>query len=113
MELLGFIYSQTTDRLWRKNRQTVSTSSCVGRDVNRNWNYQWSVTGGASTNPCDETYKGQAPNDAPETRGLSTYINNLAAGRGVQLYIDIHSYSQLFLTRKFFRDNIATSLIHL
>lgn len=31
----GFVYSQTTDRLWRKNRQTVSTSTCVGRDINR------------------------------------------------------------------------------
>jgi len=31
----GFVYSQTTDRLWRKNRQTVSGNSCVGRDINR------------------------------------------------------------------------------
>jgi carboxypeptidase A2 len=31
----GFVYTQTTDRLWRKNRQTVSSSSCVGRDINR------------------------------------------------------------------------------
>lgn len=55
----GFVYSQTTDRLWRKNRQTVSGNSCVGRDINRNWPYQWSATGGASTNPCSETYKGE------------------------------------------------------
>lgn len=55
----GFVYSQTTDRLWRKNRQTVSGNSCVGRDINRNWPYQWSATGGASTDPCSETYKGK------------------------------------------------------
>jgi murein tripeptide amidase MpaA len=62
----GFVYSQTTDRLWRKNRQTVSGNSCVGRDINRNWPYQWSVTGGASTNPCSETYKGKCLNAFPE-----------------------------------------------
>lgn len=33
----GFAYTQSTDRLWRKNRQKVSTSSCLGTDINRNW----------------------------------------------------------------------------
>ncbi|TVY81002.1 Metallocarboxypeptidase A-like protein [Lachnellula suecica] len=98
----GFVYSQTTDRLWRKNRQTISTNTCVGRDINRNWPLQWSLTGGASTDPCAEDYKGkvvrQAAGDAPENKALLAYINNLAAGKGVQLYIDIHSYSQLFMT---------------
>lgn len=31
----GFAYSQTTDRMWRKNRQTTPSASCVGRDINR------------------------------------------------------------------------------
>jgi carboxypeptidase A2 len=31
----GFVYTQTNDRLWRKNRQTVSGNTCVGRDINR------------------------------------------------------------------------------
>jgi len=93
----GFVYTQTTNRLWRKNRQTVSSSTCVGRDINRNWPYQWSGAG-SSTNPCDETYRGVAQGDAPENKGLVAQINALAAGKGVQLYIDIHSYSQLFMT---------------
>jgi carboxypeptidase A4 len=37
----GFAYTQSTDRLWRKNRQSVSTSSCLGRDINRNWPNHW------------------------------------------------------------------------
>lgn len=57
--VLGFVYTQTTDRPWRKNRQTVSGSSCVGRDPNRNWPYEWELTGGASTDPCAETFKGR------------------------------------------------------
>jgi murein tripeptide amidase MpaA len=94
----GFVYTQTDDRLWRKNRQTVSSSSCVGRDINRNWPFKWEVTGGASTDPCDDTYKGLAAGDAVENAVLRKYIDNLAATQKVQLYIDIHSYSQLFMT---------------
>ena len=30
------------DRFWRKNRSpSVVNSSCIGTDLNRNWNYQW------------------------------------------------------------------------
>jgi carboxypeptidase A4 len=37
----GFAYTQSTDRMWRKNRQTVTTSSCLGTDINRNWPNHW------------------------------------------------------------------------
>jgi hypothetical protein len=33
----GFAYTQTNERLWRKNRQSTTSASCVGRDINRNW----------------------------------------------------------------------------
>lgn len=55
----GFVYTQTNTRLWRKNRQAASGSSCVGTDINRNWAVGWNVAGGSSTNPCDETYRGK------------------------------------------------------
>ncbi|KAF2036347.1 hypothetical protein EK21DRAFT_96277 [Setomelanomma holmii] len=93
----GFVYSQTTDRLWRKNRQTVSGNSCVGRDINRNWPYKWEVAGGASTNPCAETYKGVQPGDSPENLGLRTQVNQLRDSRGIRLYLDVHSYGQYIL----------------
>lgn len=42
----GFVYTQTNDRMWRKNRSPApSGSSCVGIDENRNWPYQWDVSG--------------------------------------------------------------------
>ncbi|MCJ1240681.1 hypothetical protein MMC14_008685 [Varicellaria rhodocarpa] len=115
----GFSYTQTNDRLWRKNRQTTSGSSCLGHDINRNWPYMWSVAGGASTDPCAEDFKGNEyspkqqevlpanqnhllglqQGDAPETGVLSSYLNTLAkASTGLKLYIDYHSYSQLFMT---------------
>lgn len=96
----GFAYTQTTNRLWRKNRQRQTGSSCIGRDVNRNWPIQWAQSAGASTNPCDETYKGAAAGDAPENLAFRTQLDSIAAGKGLKLYIDFHSYSQLFMTRK-------------
>lgn len=92
----GFVYSQSTDRLWRKNRQPRSGTTCVGTDGNRNWNYQWSVSGGASTNPCAETYRGLAAGDAPEIRALQTFTSGLRT-RGIKLFIDWHSYGQYIL----------------
>ncbi|KZM20888.1 uncharacterized protein EKO05_0006328 [Ascochyta rabiei] len=93
----GFVYTQTTDRLWRKNRKTISGNSCVGTDINRNWPYKWELTNGASTNPCAETYKGQAAGDTPENRGLVAQVQSLKNSRGIRLYIDVHSYGQYIL----------------
>lgn len=96
----GFVYTQTNDRLWRKNRQTVSGSSCIGHDINRNWPYQWTVSGGASTNPCAQDFKGKSAGDSPETVALSNWLQNVKASQGMKLFIDWHAYSQLFMTRK-------------
>ncbi|KAG8628761.1 hypothetical protein KVT40_002626 [Elsinoe batatas] len=96
----GFLYSQTTDRLWRKNRQATSGSSCIGRDNNRNWPYQWSVPGGSSTDPCSDTFRGSSQSDSPEIRGLVANVQALKAAQGIRLYIDFHSYGQYILTPK-------------
>lgn len=96
----GFLYSQTTDRLWRKNRQTIPGSTCLGHDINRNWPYQWNVTGGASTSPCAADFKGRSAGDAPETVAISSWLVKTKASQGLKLFIDWHSYSQLFMTRK-------------
>ncbi|PPQ70189.1 hypothetical protein CVT24_003905 [Panaeolus cyanescens] len=95
----GFVYTQTSTRLWRKNRQSPpSGSTCYGRDINRNWNNGWAQTNGASTNPCADDYKGAAAADAPETRGLAAFIDARAkSSAGAKMYIDWHSYSQLFM----------------
>jgi len=82
-----------------KNRQAgPSSSSCIGTDINRNWPYKWAVTGGASTDPCAEDYKGTAAASATENPVLSSYVNKLAAAQTVRAYVDMHSYSQLFMT---------------
>ncbi|KAI0873322.1 hypothetical protein GGS24DRAFT_399836 [Hypoxylon argillaceum] len=93
----GFLYSQTTTRLWRKNRQTRSGTTAVGTDVNRNWPYKWDGEG-SSTSPGSETYRGVAAGDTPENTGIRTYGDKLGAGKGIKLYIDWHSYGQYILT---------------
>lgn len=97
----GFKYTQTNDRMWRKNRQTTNGSNCLGHDINRNWPYKWDVEGGASKNPCAEDFKGTAAGDAPETKALSEFLRKVKAEQGLKLYIDYHSYSQLVMTREF------------
>ena len=84
--------------MWRKNRQSTPSASCAGRDINRNWPHKsWSQSGGASTSPCAQDYKGQSAGDAPETKVLKAQLDSVAAGKGIQLYIDIHAYSQLLM----------------
>ncbi|KAI1134265.1 hypothetical protein F5Y05DRAFT_422838 [Hypoxylon sp. FL0543] len=98
----GFVYSQTIDRLWRKNRQPPPPSgnqSCIGRDINRNWEFAWDANPlGASTNPCSQSYRGETPSDAPENQGLDKLVRRLRDGAGIKLYIDWHSYGQYILS---------------
>ncbi|KAF6802543.1 zinc carboxypeptidase, partial [Colletotrichum sojae] len=99
----GFVHTHTTDRLWRKNRQpappNAKNSSCFGRDINRNWPHKWDANPlGASSDPCSLNYKGEAPADAPETKGLHALVDKLRdMPGGIKLYVDWHAYSQIFL----------------
>jgi len=89
----GYTYTWTTNRNWRKNRAANSGSSCVGTDNNRNWGYQWGGEG-ASTNPCDETYRGSGPWSAKETGVIRDFI---LANPQIKAHMDYHSYSQLLM----------------
>ncbi|KAI8923391.1 hypothetical protein BC831DRAFT_521687 [Entophlyctis helioformis] len=89
----GYAYTRSNDRLWRKNRQPNNGSRCIGTDPNRNFAYKWGGEG-ASTNPCDETYRGPAALTAPESIAITNYIK---ATPNVISYIDFHSYSQLWM----------------
>ncbi|KIV90558.1 hypothetical protein PV10_07846 [Exophiala mesophila] len=99
----GFVYSRTTERLWRKNRQPPppppANQTCFGRDINRQWDYEWDANPlGASTNPCSQTYKGEEPSDSPESQGLTALVDELRDTQGIKLYIDWHSYGQYILS---------------
>jgi len=99
----GFVYTQiqSTNRLWRKNRQPppLASQSCVGRDINRQWPFMWDANPeGASPDPCSQTYRGESPSDSPENIGLTAFVNQLRDTVGIKLFIDWHSYGQYILS---------------
>ncbi|HCU48994.1 MAG TPA: hypothetical protein DGG94_04165, partial [Micromonosporaceae bacterium] len=84
---------------WRKNRQPNSGSSNVGTDENRNWNYNWGCCGGSSGSTGSETYRGTAPESAPEVRVVANFVRTRVIGGKQQITvgIDFHTFSELVL----------------
>ncbi|NXL10594.1 CBPB1 Carboxypeptidase, partial [Mesembrinibis cayennensis] len=90
----GYVYTWTNDRMWRKTRSKNAGSRCIGTDPNRNFNAGW-CTLGASKNPCDSTYCGSAAESEKETKALADFIREHLST--IKAYLTIHSYSQLLL----------------
>ncbi|XP_072274757.1 carboxypeptidase O-like [Pyxicephalus adspersus] len=90
----GYIFSWTDDRLWRMNR-SPQNGTCVGVDLNRNFDAKWGDKAGASLNCEDITYCGPSVASELETKGLVSLIERLKSN--VLVYLTIHSYSQLVL----------------
>ncbi|MFJ7418577.1 M14 family metallopeptidase [Streptomyces uncialis] len=86
-------------RSWRKNRQPNTGSSAVGTDLNRNWNYRWGCCGGSSGSAASDTYRGTAPESAPEVKVVADFVRGRVVGGRQQIRtgIDFHTYSQLVL----------------
>ncbi|XP_038059894.1 carboxypeptidase B-like [Patiria miniata] len=94
----GFVYTHTDDRLWRKTRSDLMPNfGCIGADPNRNWPYEWGGSG-ASPWPCTNTFRGPNPLSEVEIKGVVDYLTGLKnSGRQIKMFIDWHSYSQLWL----------------
>ncbi|NWZ23359.1 CBPA1 Carboxypeptidase, partial [Asarcornis scutulata] len=89
----GFVFTHTTNRMWRKTRSKRSGSFCVGVDPNRNWDAGFGGSG-SSSNPCSETYRGPYANSEPEVQAIVNFVKNHG---NIKAFISIHSYSQLLL----------------
>ena len=65
---------------WRKN-VNPGASSCssnkIGVDINRNFDFLWGNTNGASSNPCASDYMGPYKQSEPETIALVEYAKSL------------------------------------
>ncbi|KAM8904097.1 carboxypeptidase B2 [Spinachia spinachia] len=90
----GYQYTWTTNRMWRKNRSFSKNSNCIGVDLNRNFDANW-CTEGASDEPCTEIYCGAYPESEPESQAVADFLRSHKDS--VQLYLSIHSYSQMLL----------------
>ncbi|XP_052536899.1 carboxypeptidase A1-like [Tympanuchus pallidicinctus] len=89
----GFVFTHTSNRMWRKTRSKHSGSLCVGVDPNRNWDAGFGGSG-ASGNSCSETYRGPYANSEPEVKAIVDFVKDHG---NIKAFISIHSYSQLLL----------------
>ncbi|XP_065185159.1 carboxypeptidase B-like [Sycon ciliatum] len=89
----GYVYTHTTDRLWRKTREPNAGSSCVGTDPNRNWDWHWGESG-ASKNPCHEDYAGTHAFSQVSVRDVADFLKNIP---NLEIYINFHSFGQLWM----------------
>mmetsp|Transcript_1991 Transcript_1991/g.2851 ORF Transcript_1991/g.2851 Transcript_1991/m.2851 type:complete len:595 (+) Transcript_1991:624-2408(+) len=94
----GYEYSHTVNNMWRKSRKPNSGSSCVGTDLNRNYDAHFCETG-ASSNPCSDTYCGTGPFDNVETLNLKNYVENLMDnGETILMNVDVHAYGSMWMS---------------
>ncbi|XP_063788756.1 carboxypeptidase O isoform X2 [Pseudophryne corroboree] len=91
----GYVYTWTTDRLWRKSRSKHYDDACYGVDLNRNFDTKW-CTSGSSTNCTSNLYCGISPVSEPETRAVVDFVASRKSD--IICYLTMHSYSQYILT---------------
>ncbi|XP_063285509.1 carboxypeptidase O-like [Pelobates fuscus] len=100
----GYIYSWTTDRLWRKNRSVQENGTCYGVDLNRNFDSHWCSTGADSV--CESfIYCGPSPASEMETQALVALVEEHKTE--ILCYLNIHSYGQLILYAYGYTYNIS------
>jgi hypothetical protein len=84
---------------WRKNTNQAQRCSggsppwSYGVDLNRNYGYEWGLDVGSSPEPCNLTYRGEAPFSEPETRA----IRDLVRDEHFNILVSLHSYGKLVL----------------
>ncbi|HEY9660058.1 MAG TPA: M14 family zinc carboxypeptidase, partial [Allocoleopsis sp.] len=71
----AWVQSPTGYAMWRKNRRTNPGSSCLGVDLNRNFDFLWSSGIGTSAEPCSDVYKGSTAMSEPEVRNVRTLLD--------------------------------------
>ena len=102
----GYIYTWTTDRLWRKSRSPHDNGTCFGTDLNRNFNASWCSVG-ASHNCQDLTFCGTGPESEPETKAVSSFIESRK--ENIACFLTMHSYGQLILLPYGYTENKSSN----
>lgn len=90
----GRHYSQTTEPMWRKNRNPNTGEPCKGVDLNRNFDVLWDFptyfapgSVSASQDSCKDIFVGASAGSEPETKNVAWLIQQPSIG----WFIDVHS----------------------
>uniref|UniRef100_A0A3Q0RJC8 Carboxypeptidase A4 n=1 Tax=Amphilophus citrinellus TaxID=61819 RepID=A0A3Q0RJC8_AMPCI len=89
----GYVYTHTSDRMWRKTRSHIPGYTCRGVDPNRNWDAGFGGPG-ASSYPCSESYRGPSAHSEIEVKNV---VNLIESHGNFKAFISVHSYSQLLM----------------
>jgi carboxypeptidase A2 len=91
----GYQYSFTAgNRLNRKNRAPNPGSSCLGTDLNRNYDHMWGMEG-VSKNPCSDIFCGSSGGSELETQAVQ--IEAARIGNTIDGWITFHSYGYMWM----------------
>ncbi|XP_063539381.1 zinc carboxypeptidase-like [Cydia strobilella] len=97
----GYVYSQTQDRLWKKNRR-----GGYGVDLNRNFGILFGKQG-AKTDKRDDEYCGKEPFSEPESAAMATLARDNSFS--LDYYLSFHAYGQYIILpysfSKMYEDN--------
>ncbi|XP_075982294.1 carboxypeptidase B-like [Anticarsia gemmatalis] len=91
----GYTWTHSNARFWRKNRRTglMAGDFCIGVDLNRNFNSQWSTA--SSSNVCADDFHGPGAMSEPETRAIANLLATFTTR--IALFFDIHSFGSMIL----------------
>ncbi|XP_064200912.1 carboxypeptidase A2-like [Anguilla rostrata] len=89
----GYVFTHTSNRMWRKTRSRLPGTTCRGVDPNRNWDAGFGGPG-ASRNPCSDSYHGPSPHSEVEVENV---VNFVQSHGNFKSFISIHAYSQLLM----------------
>ena len=88
----GYVYVETTDLFWRKNRRNNGGS--FGVDPNRNWSFEWGHdNNGSSGSGSSEVYRGTAPASEPCIAVMQSFV----LSREFAVSLSYHSFGNLLL----------------
>jgi len=90
----GYEYTHTRNRMWRKTRKPYSGGN-YGADPNRNFNYHFAGVG-TSQRPSSDIYTGPRPFSEKVTHNVAKYLYNRR--HELKGYIDFHAYSQMWMS---------------
>lgn len=79
-------------QFWRKNRR-ANGDGTYGVDLNRNYGFKWG-TGGSSSSPSSDTYKGPQAFSEIETIAIRDYVE---AHPNIKVLLSFHTFSELIL----------------